>query len=1088
MLEGSVGAIVSAIHESAAVDFAGVPSTSYRVFAMSLTLEQTWGVLLLLGLLPLVGALPLVPWLFRGMTGQDLRSLGTGNPSVSAAFYHGGKLVGIGAALAEAGKGIGAVLLARQFFEMGSPWELVAIAAVVMGRYWVGGGAGTTNATWGCIVHGPVVALLTWFLSFIGFTLVRDRQTGRLVVLVLYPLLLLLLDPHRPMRAIAAAGLAGLLFMIYRRVPDDLDLTERQGHPGSRRAFRFFRGDRSALALTDPLDGAIVGPKAATLSRLLRWGYPVPLGWVLRPGDDPMLLANHLAGQDERVEGLAQVRFDPPLIARSSAVGEDSDRGSAAGQYDSIADLYTPDQLVEAIAQVFESYDRPGAVAYRRDRQVHDGAMAVLVQPQIQGIFSGVAFSRDPISRCGDAAVVEALPGGAAPVVSGQVSPESYRIDLTATDVAQWRQARQGAIAAPPSIEAEFAHLVARSSSTPTAGNVPSWLIREAACWARDLEERFNGVPQDVEWTFDGQQLWILQARPVTTLLPIWTRKLAAEAIPGAIRPLTWSINQPLTCGVWGDLFRLVLGDRAADLDFQATATLHHGRAYFNATLMGEIFQRMGLPPSSLEFLTQGAPMGKPSTAGMLRNLPGLLRLVGREITLPQRWRRDYKTRFAPALETLGDRDVLNDPNPLSPEELMGRADLVMDLLTAVTMYQILAPLSFALRQSIFKAQTADLDASAVPEVAAARWLKGLGERARPLLDNADRAAIREGSSLFGKLADTATGREILENFAYFLETYGYLSEVGTDIAVPTWREDPKVPQSIFAQYATEPLRPGDGSGALDEGDGPSTFTKAQGGKNPRRAPRTVRRRLELKGQVATVYDRLLAELRWCFVAIARQWTARGWLKEEADIFFLELAEVREFAIAPEPDETGQESPNTDQGKKIQAIAQRRREVFERDRQLAAPYLVYGNDPPNVNAAAAAAHSLTGPVAPRDRLQGIGASPGQIEGVALVLDQLRVDVAVDRSTILVVPHTDAGWAPLLAKAGGLICEVGGLLSHGAIVAREYGIPAVLGVPGALNHITTGQRLSLDGTTGAIALLQDQHPPDSFPDADPSGTA
>lgn len=1060
----------------------------YLPFAMSLTLEQTWGVLLLLGLLPLVGALPLVPWLFRGATGQDLRSLGTGNPSVSAAFYHGGRLVGIGAALAEAAKGIGAVLLARQFFEAGSPWELVAIAAVVMGRYWVGGGAGTTNATWGCIVHDPVVALLTWFLSFIGFTLVRDRQTGRLVVLGLYPLLLLLLDPHRPVRAIAAAALAGLLALIYRRLPDDLDLTERHVRPGSRLAFRFFRGDRSTRSLTDPLDAAIVGPKAATLSQLLRWGYPVPSGWVLRPGDDPMLLANHLAGQDERVEGLAQVRFDPPLIARSSAVGEDDQRGSAAGQYDSIADLYTPDQLVEAIAQVFESYDRPGAVAYRRDRQVPDGTMAVLVQPQIQGIFSGVAFSRDPILRCGDAAVVEALPGGAAPVVSGQASPESYRVDLTAADLQRWRQEKQGAIAPPGTIEAEFAHLAARSSSTPTAGNVPSWLVREAACWARDLEERFNGVPQDVEWTFDGQQLWLLQARPVTTLLPIWTRKLAAEAIPGAIRPLTWSVNRPLTCGVWGDLFRLVLGDRAADLDFQNTATLHHGRAYFNATLMGEIFQRMGLPPSSLEFLTQGAPMGKPSTAGMLRNLPGLLRLVGREITLPQRFRRDYKQTFAPALAALGDRDVLNDPNPLSPSALMDRAETVMGLLKAVTMYQILAPLSFALRQSLFRAQGADLDASAVPEVAAARWLKGLGERARPLLDNADRAAIREGSSLFGKLADTATGREILENFAYFLETYGYLSEVGTDIAVPTWREDPKVPQAIFAQYATEPLRPGDGGAAPDDAT-PMAGATPPGSppKRTRRAPRTVRQRLELKGQVAMVYDRLLAELRWCFVAIARQWVAWGWLADEADIFFLELAEVREFAIAGAGFGHADEQAGAIEGPeaaalgvKIQRIAQRRREIFERDRQLPAPYLVYGNDPPNADAlqsAGAAAHSITAASPPRDRLQGIGASPGQVQGVALVLTQLQVDVVVDRSTILVVPHTDAGWAPLLAKAGGLICEVGGLLSHGAIVAREYGIPAVLGVPGVLAQLTTGQRLYLDGSTGAIAILPEGAPGD-----------
>ena len=102
------------------------------------------------------------------------------------------------------------------------------------------------------------------------------------------------------------------------------------------------------------------------------------------------------------------------------------------------------------------------------------------------------------------------------------------------------------------------------------------------------------GIPQDIEWSFDGQQLWVLQSRPITTLLPIWTRKIAAEVIPGVIRPLTWSINRPLTCGVWGDLFTTVLKDRAADIDFSQTATLHYMRAYFNATLLGDIFYSDG--------------------------------------------------------------------------------------------------------------------------------------------------------------------------------------------------------------------------------------------------------------------------------------------------------------------------------------------------------------------------------------------------------------------------------------------------------------------------------------------------------------
>ena len=129
------------------------------------------------------------------------------------------------------------------------------------------------------------------------------------------------------------------------------------------------------------------------------------------------------------------------------------------------------------------------------------------------------------------------------------------------------------------------------------AGQVPERLIQQVAFLARHLETRCSGVPQDIEWTFDGTQLWLLQSRPITNLTPIWTRKIAAEVIPGAIRPLTWSINRPLTCGVWGDIFTIVLGDRAEGLNFEETATLHHAYAYFNATLLGDIFPAHGFTP-----------------------------------------------------------------------------------------------------------------------------------------------------------------------------------------------------------------------------------------------------------------------------------------------------------------------------------------------------------------------------------------------------------------------------------------------------------------------------------------------------------
>jgi pyruvate,water dikinase len=140
-----------------------------------------------------------------------------------------------------------------------------------------------------------------------------------------------------------------------------------------------------------------------------------------------------------------------------------------------------------------------------------------------------------------------------------------------------------------------------------------------------------------------------------------------------------------------------------------------------------------------------------------------------------------------------------------------------------------------------------------------------------------------------------------------------------------------------------------------------------------------------------------------------------------------------------------------------------RRSQLEQHRQLTTiPLLFYGNSPP--------APLLTDSSPSQQRLQGIGASSGQVEGWVRVLSNLQAASDIDRQTILVVPYTDSGWAPLLARAGGLIAEVGGRLSHGAIVAREYGIPAVMDIHNATQLLRDGQRVRIDGQQGIVEIL------------------
>jgi len=461
-------------------------------------LTPIWGCLTVFIVCPLLGGLPLIDWITYTITGRQLSKLGTGNISVSAAFYHGGKLAGICAVISEAAKGIMVVLLARAFFPQGSVWEIIAIIALVMGRYWIANSAGTTNAVWGIVAHDAIAAGLVWLISLISFTIIRDRQLGKYGALVLLVVIIGLRHANQLEYAAVTFALASLL---------------------------------------------------ANLSLLKRKGYPVAKGWVLPPGGDPKALV-----------ALLEPSPKLPLIVRSSAIGEDSQFASAAGQYISILNVTNKAKLQSAIIECQASYLEHNAIEYRRQNQQKEAPMAILIQQQIEGQYSGVAFSRDPVDQLDNTVAVEALPGKATKIVSGKLTPQRYRVAIPEASLSSKVQ------------DAKTITVIPEASDSDTVA-IPQAIIESVALLAREMEDLFEGIPQDIEWTYDGEQLWLLQVRPITTLQPIWTRRIAAEVIPGKIRPLPWSINQPLTCGVWGKIFTIVLGDRAKDLNFSQTAT-----------------------------------------------------------------------------------------------------------------------------------------------------------------------------------------------------------------------------------------------------------------------------------------------------------------------------------------------------------------------------------------------------------------------------------------------------------------------------------------------------------------------------------
>lgn len=278
--------------------------------------------------------------------------------------------------------------------------------------------------------------------------------------------------------------------------------------------------------------------------------------------------------------------------------------------------------------------------------------------------------------------------------------------------------------------------------------------------------------------------------------------------------------------------------------------------------------------------------------------------------------------------------------------------------------------------------------------------------------------------------------------FQTWLSTYGYLSEVGTDIAVPTWQEQPETFQKMLFKMVNNP-----------------TWEPTKCDRNQIKGWRRWRlqqceQRTIIKGQIGQIYGKLLAHLRWTFLTIETQGLNQGLLQQPGDIFFLEFSEIQQWIRAASSDFLPESL--------LQKIQQRRQE-FEQDTQRQIPAVVYGNLLPTLQP-----DQLSSPAT---LLRGIPASVGCVEGTVKICRSLAATSLDPEPSILVVPYTDAGWAPLLLTAKAIITEVGGQLSHGAIIAREYRIPAVMNVPNAMVQLQDGQRVRVDGYRGTVEVLE-----------------
>jgi len=839
------------------------------------------------------------------------------------------------------------------------------------------------------------------------------------------------------------------------------------------------RRDRLVRRILDlgTSDVAVAGGKGANLGQLVRAGFPVPEAFVLTTA--AYAVAARAAGVDPRdpagaadrlrtalvPEAIADTARDAyaalgagPVAVRSSATAEDLPGASFAGQHDTILNVTGEEALLDAVRRCWASLWNERAVAYRAANGIDDTtlALAVVVQRMVDATVAGVLFTANPITGTRRRAAIDAVRGLADALVSGAVDPDHYLVD-----------ARSGRI------------VDRRGDALDDAR------LRELAAMGVRVETHY-GAPQDIEWAVDhGGKLWLVQSRAITTLYP-----LPADA-PDPDRDLRVYFSANVAQGFFNpftpmgvETFRLISGSLAAAL----------GKPMRDPMSANPLLKESGMRIfADLTELVR-SPLGRRVLGGALgimearsaRLLPALV--DDPRLSAGDRGSMRAVIQVLRTLVRVGVAPVvvrgLRDPDR-TRELVLADAD-------AVVRQPVATDLTAAQRIDAFERLFLDWPRRLFPKLVGLvgsamlpYWLAGriLGARARPdelqtVLRGLPHNPTTEMDLALWALAHDAHGDAtsltalqnahaddlaaryragtlppwLQERFWAFLTAYGHRAVGEIDLGVARWADDPahlfravqgylrlpsdaETPDAQFARGAREA-----------EAMAAELLGRVHG---PRRRVlgallRRVRANAGAREYPKFQVIRLFAKGRALLALVGADLASRGSLSSADDVWYLTVAEMRRAAG----------------GEDLRALVTERRIQYRREmarRHIPRLLLSDGTD---VEAAYAP---------PADgALRGSPASPGTVTAVARVVRSPN-HAHLEPGEILVAPSTDPGWTPLFLTAGGLVMEMGGMMSHGAVVAREYGIPAVVGVAGATERIATGQRITVDGSAGTVAL-------------------
>jgi pyruvate,water dikinase len=533
--------------------------------------------------------------------------------------------------------------------------------------------------------------------------------------------------------------------------------------------------------------------------------------------------------------------------------------------------------------------------------------------------------------------------------------------------------------------------------------------------------------------------------RAITALdVDLYSNHISREVFPGLIKPLVWSVNVPLVNGAWVRVFTELIGPN--DIDPSRLAASFFGRAYFNMGVIGGIFEVLGMPRESLELLMGLDIAGddKPSfrpTARTLRHLPRMLAFAWRKL----RFGRDVAS-FLPVARGEYDTFDSSRAHELDPEAILAKVDSLYRLTQRVAYYNIVTPLLMQVYHALLGAGLRGVGVD-VKSVALTAGLTEL-EQYDPNPHLAQLNALyhdlepdlqaRVSMSPYSALRDMAGVDELWCRIERFLAQFGHLSDSGNDFSVVPWRETPDIVLEMIVSYDSARARV-DARTPFEQLDLPS------GRRWLLRALHERARQFQLlREAVSSLYTYGYGLFRVYLLALGEHAVASAALDDREDVFYLTLADLRALV----KDDAG--------GDVYRNLVRQRREEMAQFQEVVPPGIVYGDDP------------VLPSSAQKVHWQGTPTSRGRYTGRVTVVRGVGGFSSMKAGDVLVIPYSDVGWTPLFAQAGAVIAESGGMLSHSSIVAREYGIPAVVSVSGAM-QLPDGATVTVDGYTGQIAV-------------------